>query len=319
MKVAIVTLFPEMFAAITDYGVTGRAVKQGLLDVAFFNPRSYTSDRHQTVDHRPYGGGPGMVMTIEPLRAAITEARGWAGPGCDGAGGDSESRGTEGSSCKVVYLSPQGQVLNQTAVQQFASAESGSNLVLLCGRYEGVDERLIELEVDEEWSIGDYVLSGGELPAMVMLDGIIRQLPGALGHEDSAQQDSFAEGAEGLLDCPHYTRPEQFENLSVPEVLLSGNHEKIRQWRLQQSLLRTQQRRPDLLGSGLLGSGLLDSGLLDSGLLDSGLLKPGLVKQELAKLEPLGKELLDQLQLSDEQQKILDRVVKESADEGSLG
>jgi tRNA (guanine37-N1)-methyltransferase len=252
MKVALVTLFPEMFAALTDYGISGRAIKQGLLDVALFNPRAHTSDRHQTVDHRPYGGGPGMVMIIEPLREAIAEAREWI----------AEAEGTDQAT--VVYLSPQGRVLDQSGVKTLVTRE---NLILVTGRYEGVDERLIQLEVDEEWSIGDYVLSGGELPAMVMLDALIRQLPGALGHEDSAEQDSFA---DGLLDCPHYTRPEQYEDLTVPEVLLSGNHEKIRQWRLMQSLKRTWERRPDLL---------------------------------------------DRLKLSDEQQKILDRVVKESADE----
>ncbi len=254
MKVALVTLFPEMFAALTDYGISGRAIKQGLLDVALFNPRAHTSDRHQTVDHRPYGGGPGMVMMIEPLREAIAEAKNWIGEATEGTD----------EAVTVVYLSPQGKVFDQSGVKTLASRK---NLILVTGRYEGVDERLIQLEVDEEWSIGDYVLSGGELPAMVMLDAIIRQLPGALGHEDSADQDSFA---EGLLDCPHYTRPEQYENLIVPEVLLSGNHEKIRQWRLMQSLKRTWERRPDLL---------------------------------------------DKLELSDEQQKILDKVVKESADE----
>lgn len=246
-KIALVTLFPEMFAALSEYGISGRAIRQGLLELGFFNPRTYTSDRHQTVDSRPYGGGPGMVMMVEPLRQAIDAARVWI----DGP-------------AKVVYLSPQGRVLDQAAVNGLAS---GGNLILLAGRYEGVDERLIELEVDEEWSIGDYVLSGGELPAMVMLDALIRQLPGALGHEDSADQDSFA---GGLLDCPHYTRPEQYEDLQVPEVLLSGNHERIRQWRLTQSLRRTWQRRPDLL---------------------------------------------DKLALSDEQRQILDRIVKESADE----
>ncbi len=254
MKVALVTLFPEMFAALTDYGISGRAIKQGLLDVALFNPRAHTSDRHQTVDHRPYGGGPGMVMMIEPLREAIAEAKNWIGEAAEGTD----------EPVTVVYLSPQGRVFDQSGVKTLATRK---NLVLVTGRYEGVDERLIQLEVDEEWSIGDYVLSGGELPAMVMLDAIIRQLPGALGHEDSADQDSFA---EGLLDCPHYTRPEQYENLVVPEVLLSGNHEKIRQWRLMQSLKRTWERRPDLL---------------------------------------------DKLELSDEQRKILDKVVKESADE----
>lgn len=213
-----------MFDALTEHGVSGRAIKKGLLSLKSFNPRDYTSDRHQTVDARPYGGGPGMVMMIEPLRRAIADARLWAG-----------------DDATVIYLSPQGAVLNQPAVNQLAET---SNLILLAGRYEGIDERLLTLEVDQEWSIGDYVLSGGELPAMVLLDALIRQLPGALGHAESAKQDSFA---EGLLDCPHYTRPESYHGHDVPAVLLSGNHEQIRQWRLAQSLLRTQQRRPELL------------------------------------------------------------------------
>ena len=228
-RIALVTLFPEMSAAVTDYGVTGRARRDGLWDMRCFNPRDHTSDRHQTVDDRPYGGGPGMVMMIEPLRAAIGEARQWA----MGSGAE--------ESVRVIYLSPQGKVFNQRAVAGLAPVDS---LVLIAGRYEGVDERLIELEVDEEWSIGDYVLSGGELPAMVMIDALVRQIPGALGHSDSADQDSFA---EGLLDCPHYTRPEVYEGRAVPEVLLSGNHEKIRQWRLRQAVERTLERRPDLL------------------------------------------------------------------------
>jgi len=224
MKIALITLFPEMFEALTGYGISSRAVNQGLLEVTSFNPRDFTDDPHATVDDRPYGGGPGMVMTIEPLRKAISAAKDWM----------------QGESL-VVYLSPQGKVLQQTAVNQFAT---GQSLILIAGRYEGIDERLIELEVDQEWSIGDYVLSGGELPAMVFMDALIRQLPGALGHKESANQDSFA---DGILDCPHFTRPEKYEGLDVPEVLLSGNHEKIRQWRLKQSLLRTKQRRPDLL------------------------------------------------------------------------
>jgi tRNA (guanine37-N1)-methyltransferase len=224
MKIALITLFPEMFKAITDYGISGRAVNQGLLEISSFDPRDFTDDPHATVDDRPYGGGPGMVMMIEPLRKAISAAKDWI----------------QGEPL-VVYLSPQGKVLQQSAVNQFATQQS---LILIAGRYEGIDERLIELEVDQEWSIGDYVLSGGELPAMVFIDALIRQLPGALGHKESANQDSFA---EGILDCPHYTRPDQYEGLDVPEVLLSGNHEKIRQWRLKQSLLRTKQRRPDLL------------------------------------------------------------------------
>jgi tRNA (guanine37-N1)-methyltransferase len=224
MKIALITLFPEMFEALTGYGISSRAVNQGLLEVSSFNPRDFTDDPHATVDDRPYGGGPGMVMTIEPLRKAISAAKDWI----------------QGESL-VVYLSPQGKVLQQTAVNQFAT---GQSLILIAGRYEGIDERLIELEVDQEWSIGDYVLSGGELPAMVFMDALIRQLPGALGHKESANQDSFA---DGILDCPHFTRPEKYEGLDVPEVLLSGNHEKIRQWRLKQSLLRTKERRPDLL------------------------------------------------------------------------
>ncbi|MDB2649503.1 tRNA (guanosine(37)-N1)-methyltransferase TrmD [Porticoccaceae bacterium] len=224
MKIALITLFPEMFEALTGYGISSRAVNQGLVEVSSFNPRDFTDDPHATVDDRPYGGGPGMVMTIEPLRKAIGAAKNWI----------------QGDPL-VVYLSPQGKVLQQTAVNQFAT---GQSLILIAGRYEGIDERLIELEVDQEWSIGDYVLSGGELPAMVFMDALIRQLPGALGHKESANQDSFA---DGILDCPHYTRPEKYEGLDVPEVLLSGNHEKIRQWRLKQSLLRTKQRRPDLL------------------------------------------------------------------------
>jgi tRNA (guanine37-N1)-methyltransferase len=224
MKIALITLFPEMFAAVTDYGISSRSVKEGLLEIASYNPRDFTEDRHQTVDARPYGGGPGMVMMIEPLRRAISAAREWTD-----------------KNPLVVYLSHQGKVLNQVAVNGFASQQS---LILIAGRYEGIDERLIQMEVDEEWSIGDYVLSGGELPAMVLIDALIRQIPGALGHQDSADQDSFA---NGLLDCPHYTRPEQQDGRQVPEVLLSGDHERIRRWRLQQSLVRTQQRRPDLL------------------------------------------------------------------------
>jgi tRNA (guanine37-N1)-methyltransferase len=224
MKIALITLFPEMFEALTGYGISGRAVNQGLVEISSFNPRDFTDDPHATVDDRPYGGGPGMVMMIEPLRKAISAAKDWI----------------QGEPL-VVYLSPQGEVLQQSAVNQFATEQS---LILIAGRYEGIDERLIELEVDQEWSIGDYVLSGGELPAMVFMDALIRQLPGALGHKESANQDSFS---DGILDCPHYTRPEKYEGIDVPEVLLSGNHEKIRQWRLEQSLLRTKQRRPDLL------------------------------------------------------------------------
>jgi len=223
MRAAIVTLFPDMFDAITKYGVTGRAIRDGLVDLAFWNPRDFTRDRHRTVDDRPYGGGPGMLMKTEPAAEAIMAAKA-ALP-----------------SAKVIYLTPQGRVLDQAAINRLAREEA---LILLCGRYEGIDERVIESQVDEEWSLGDYVLSGGEVAAMACLDAIIRLQPGALGHEDSAEEDSFM---QGLLDCPHYTRPEHYAGKSVPPVLLSGDHEAIRKWRLQQSLGRTWQRRPELL------------------------------------------------------------------------
>lgn len=224
MDIGLVTLFPEMLAAVADYGITGRAVKQQLVSLQCWNPRDFTADKHHTVDDRPYGGGPGMVMKTKPLRDALAAAKQAIGPGA-----------------KVIYLSPQGRTLDQAGVCKLASEDK---LILLAGRYEGIDERLIEAEVDEEWSIGDYVLSGGELAAMVMIDTIIRQLPGALGHQQSAEQDSFA---EGLLDCPHYTRPENDQGRGVPSVLLSGDHENIRRWRLKQALGRTWQRRPELL------------------------------------------------------------------------
>lgn len=226
-RIAVVSIFPEMFSAISDFGITGRAVKDGLIAIRCWNPREFTEDRHRTVDDRPYGGGPGMVMLVDPLRQALEAAREWAGE----AGGET----------RVIYLSPQGRKLEQAGVEELAGAE---NLVLLAGRYEGIDERVISNWVDEEWSIGDYVLSGGELAAMVLVDAVTRLIPGALGHAQSAQEDSFA---EGLLDCPHYTRPEVYEGIRVPEVLLSGNHELIRRWRLKQSLGRTAERRPDLL------------------------------------------------------------------------
>jgi tRNA (guanine37-N1)-methyltransferase len=225
VKLGIITLFPEMFAAVTEYGIAGRAFDNKLISLDYWNPRSFTRDRHHAVDDRPYGGGPGMVMTIKPLQAAICAAR------------------VELPSAKVVYLSPQGRKLDQQAIQNFSASHE---LILLCGRYEGIDERLLELEVDEEWSIGDYVLSGGELPAMVLIDALTRLLPGALGHAESAEQDSFS---AGLLDCPHYTRPEIFEGCAAPPVLLAGNHADIKRWRLQQALVRTQQRRPDLLAA----------------------------------------------------------------------
>ena len=226
----VITLFPEMFSALTGSGITRRAIDRGLYALGFHNPRDYTSDPHRTVDDRPYGGGPGMVMLAEPLTQAIRAAR-------------AAQEATLGRSGRVIYLSPQGRRLEQAVVLELA-AEPG--LVLLCGRYEGVDQRLIDREVDEELSLGDFVLSGGELPAMVLLDAIVRQLPGALNTAGSAQEDSFV---DGLLDCPHYTRPERYEDEAVPEVLLSGNHAAIRRWRLKQSLGRTWLRRPDLLGA----------------------------------------------------------------------
>lgn len=223
MRTGIVTLFPEMFTAISEFGVTSRAIREGLVELNFWSPRDFTEDKHQTVDDRPYGGGPGMLMKTEPLEKAIMAAR-EALPGA-----------------KVIYLSPQGKPMDQLAINRLAAQES---FILLCGRYEGIDERVIEAQVDEELSLGDFVISGGEIAAMACLDAVIRLQPGALGHEDSAAQDSFM---NGLLDCSHYTRPEEFAGKSVPPVLLSGDHEAIRCWRLKQSLGRTWLRRPDLL------------------------------------------------------------------------
>ncbi|BDA61555.1 tRNA (guanosine(37)-N1)-methyltransferase TrmD [Shewanella xiamenensis] len=223
MWLGVITLFPDMFRAVTDFGVTGRAVKNGLLELHTWNPRDFTHDRHSTVDDRPYGGGPGMLMMVQPLRDAIHAAKAAAG-----------------EEAKVIYLSPQGRKLDQQGVTELAKS---SRLILVCGRYEGIDERIIQTEVDEEWSVGDYVLSGGELPAMTLIDAVSRLVPGVLGKQASAEQDSFS---DGLLDCPHYTRPESLDGLDVPAVLLSGNHEQIRLWRLQQSLGRTFLRRPEL-------------------------------------------------------------------------
>ena len=227
MQIALVSLFPEMFTAVGDHGVTGRAVKQGLVTLRHSNPRDYTVDKHRTVDDRPYGGGPGMLMKIDPLQQAIAAAR--------------EAVGADATDVKVIYLSPQGQRFTHGKAVELAQEQA---LILVAGRYEGVDERLIEAEVDEELSIGDYVLSGGELAAMVVIDAVTRQLPGVLGHELSAQEDSYV---DGLLDCPHYTRPEEYQGKRVPDVLLGGNHEEIRRWRLKQALGRTYERRPDLL------------------------------------------------------------------------
>lgn len=224
MWIGAVTLFPEMFRAVTDYGVTGRAFKNRIMEFHSWNPRDFTHDRHRTVDDRPYGGGPGMLMKVQPLQDAIAAAKQAAGDGV-----------------KVIYLSPQGKRLDQAGVKHLAGIKK---IILVAGRYEGVDERLISAEIDEEWSLGDFVLSGGEIAAITVIDAVARLIPGVLGHTQSAVQDSFY---EGLLDCPHYTRPEVFQGEGVPDVLMGGHHEKIRQWRLKQSLGRTWQRRPDLL------------------------------------------------------------------------
>ena len=224
MRFDVVTLFPAMVNDVAQAGVLGRAIKNQVIELACWNPRDYTHDRHRTVDDRPYGGGPGMLMKVQPLRDAIHAAK----------------QATD-SVRKVIYLSPQGKRLDQMAVQQLATQ---SGLILVAGRYEGIDERLIETEIDEEWSIGDYVLSGGELAALVLIDAVARMLPGVLGDEDSAAQDSFM---DGLLDCPHYTRPEEFEGRCVPAVLTGGNHQDITNWRMQQALGRTWLRRPELL------------------------------------------------------------------------
>ncbi|MEW7976483.1 MAG: tRNA (guanosine(37)-N1)-methyltransferase TrmD [Candidatus Sedimenticola endophacoides] len=223
MRFDVVTLFPELFQALIGEGVTGQALERGQAELALWNPRDYTHDVHRTVDDRPYGGGPGMVMKAEPLRTAVEQARAVA------------------PAAAVIYLSPQGRRFDQAAAREMSGRQG---LILVAGRYEGIDERVIGRHVDEEWSIGDYVLSGGELPALVLMDAVIRLIPGVLGAADSAEQDSYT---DGLLDCPHYTRPEVYDGEAVPQVLLSGNHEAIRRWRLQQSLGRTWLRRPDLL------------------------------------------------------------------------
>jgi tRNA (guanine37-N1)-methyltransferase len=225
-----VTLFPEMVAQAAGFGVTGRARERGLWHLGLWNPREFTTDNHKTVDDRPYGGGPGMVMLAEPLSQAIAAAK-----AAQLAAGVAEPR--------VIHLSPAGAPLTHEHVLALALAKN-AGYVLLAGRYEGIDERLLAREADEEIAIGDFVVSGGELPALMLIDAMARQLPGALNDEQSAQQDSFA---EGLLDCPHYTRPEMLEGVAVPEVLLSGHHAEIRRWRLKQSLGRTWERRPELL------------------------------------------------------------------------
>jgi tRNA (guanine37-N1)-methyltransferase len=220
----VVTLFPEAVEVLGRFGVIGRAVERGLLTLGTTDPRGFAMDVHRAVDDRPYGGGPGMVMKVEPLRSAIRAARAGLPAGC-----------------RTVVLGPQGRVFDQAVAREYATLPG---LLLVAGRYEGLDERLIRLEADEELTVGDYVLSGGELPAMVVADAVARLLPGVLGDEASAEQDSFV---DGLLDCPHYTRPEAVDGLVVPPVLLSGDHAAIRRWRLKQSLGRTWERRPELL------------------------------------------------------------------------
>jgi len=245
MQIGVVSLFPEMVATIGEYGVVGRAEQRGLITLDIENPRDHTSDVHRTVDDRPYGGGPGMVMKFAPVAAAIEAAKGKMPEGCP-----------------VVYLSPQGQVFDQAMAKRFVELPG---LVLLAGRYEGIDERLVESHIDAEVSLGDFVLSGGEIAAMAVIDAVVRLLPGVLGDDESAAQDSFM---EGLLDHPHYTRPEEIEGRKVPDVLLSGNHAEIARWRYQQALGRSYLRRPDLV---------------------------------------------DKLELSDEQQRLLDKFLKEQS------
>ena len=230
MHFHVITLFPEMVGHMTSEGVLGRAIKQGIIGLTCWNPRDFTRDRHRTVDDRPYGGGPGMLMKVQPLADAIDAARRQAG-----------------AQARVIYLSPQGRRLDQRRVRQLVPNEDQGRdrtFILIAGRYEGIDERLIEQYVDDEISIGDYVLSGGELAAVVLIDAMARMVPGVLGDDDSARQDSFM---QGLLDCPHYTRPEEINGRRVPEVLLQGDHRAIARWRLKQSLGRTWLRRPELL------------------------------------------------------------------------
>jgi len=224
MWIGVVSLFPEMFKAVTDYGISRRAVENGLLTLEVWNPREFTEDKHRTVDDKPYGGGPGMLMKVQPLKDAINAAKSKAQ-----------------AQCPVIYLSPQGKPLEQA---DLASLAMLPEVILVAGRYEGIDERLIESAIDMEVSIGDFVASGGELPAMLLIDGVTRLLPGAVGDADSVEQDSFS---NGLLDYPQYTRPETEDGLTVPEVLMSGDHGQIARWRKMQSLGRTYEKRPDLI------------------------------------------------------------------------
>jgi tRNA (guanine37-N1)-methyltransferase len=234
LRFDVITLFPEVFAAVTEAGISRRALERGLWQLECWNPRQWAGNAYGSVDDRPFGGGPGMVMQARPLEEAIAAAQAARG----GAG-------------RVIYLSPQGRPLDHAKVVELVNGGRGEGAILLCGRYEGIDERVIERCVDEEVSLGDFVLSGGEIAALALIDACVRQLPGALNDEASAVEDSFAAGAGGLLDCPHYTRPEMYEGLAVPDVLLSGHHENIRRWRLKQSLVRTRERRPELFAKWL--------------------------------------------------------------------
>ncbi len=230
MRIDVITLFPEWVQQLASLGVTGRACSNGRVELVTWNPRDFTRDRHNQVDDRPYGGGPGMVMMAEPLSLTLDAVRQQAGP-----------------DAVVSAMSPQGRLLDQAAVRQLAKRD---RLILLCGRYEGIDQRLLDTCVDEQWSVGDYVISGGELAAGIIIDAVLRLLPGVLGHQQSAEQDSFSQDETdgyGLLDCPHYTRPENWRGQVVPEILLSGNHAAIDNWRRQQALLATWKRRPELL------------------------------------------------------------------------
>ncbi len=230
MRIDVITLFPEWVQQLASLGVTGRAISDGKVELVTWNPRDFTEDKHNQVDDRPYGGGPGMVMMAEPLAQTV----------------DAVKQQADAQAC-VSAMSPQGQVLNQAAIQQLAQRQ---RLILLCGRYEGIDQRLLDSCVDEQWSLGDYVISGGELAAGILIDAVLRLQPGVLGHQQSAEQDSFSQSETtgyGLLDCPHYTRPEHWRGQAVPETLLSGNHAAIADWRRQQALLATWKARPELL------------------------------------------------------------------------
>lgn len=234
MWFGVVTIFPEMFNAINNYGITKRAITNNLVKLNLYNPRNYTNDKHATVDDRPYGGGPGMVMKVEPILQAINHAK-----------SDFISLNANFSAPNVVCLSPQGKKINQAYLREYT--KQYNNIIFICGRYEGIDERIYPLAINEEWSIGDFVLSGGELAAMAFIDAIIRLIPGALGDPSSFLEDSF--GDDSLLDYPNYTRPQSIYGLKVPEVLLSGNHAAIIEWRSQQRLMRTITKRKDLLSN----------------------------------------------------------------------